>query len=455
MNVSETCVSEMLYFYGMEFYGREEELELLEAARDRSYQNSQMTVVMGRRRIGKTRLILEGLKGEKYLYFFVSKKSERLLCQDFLRQVKSVYDEEALGEVSQFQTVFQLVCRIAKRQQVNLIIDEFQEFFSINASIYSDLQRDWDLNKGIMQLNLILCGSVQSMMNRIFLDAGEPLFGRASGVLRIRPFGITTMKAILRDHYPAATAEDLLALFVLTGGVAQYIELFVERNALTKAAMINTIVNPQSLFIEEGKNVLIQDVGKDYQMYFSILSLIASGFTSRPKIESVLQKPIGGYLQRLEQIYGIIQRAKPVFSKSNSTDIRFYLADNFLRFWFRFIFKYQEMIEAKNYGAIKAIIERDYRTFAGLSLESFIRTKLKDSGNYTRVGNYWEKRNQNEIDVVAINELDRTAIIGEVKWQRNRVSLPKLELKAESLVRQHLRGYTIEYVAYGLEDIHL
>ncbi|MEM6770689.1 MAG: ATP-binding protein [Bacteroidota bacterium] len=437
----------------MKFYGRSEELRVLNEAKERSKANSQMIVVMGRRRIGKTRLILESLKKEDYLYFFVSKKEESLLCQDFLRQIKSVYGEEPLGKVDQFQTVFQFVCQIATWRQVNLVIDEFQDFTAVNTSIYGDMQRDWDLNKRAMQLNLVLCGSVMSMMNRIFLDAGEPLFGRASGILRLTPFSIDTMRTILVDNRPTATADDLLALYAITGGVAQYIELFVERNALTRVAMIETIVSPQSLFLEEGKNVLIQDLGKDYLVYFSILSLIASGFTSRPKLESVLQKPIGGYLQRLERVYGIIKRSTPVFSKENSTDIRFQLADNFLRFWFRFVFKYQEMIEARNYQAVRTIIERDYQTFAGLSLEALIREQLTLSGEYTKVGNYWERRNQNEIDVVAVNEIERTAIIGEVKWQRNRASIAKLELKAEQLVRRHLQKFSLQYVAFGMEDI--
>jgi len=325
----------------MRFYGREEELGVLQQSNARSKVSSQMTVVMGRRRIGKTRMILRSLEEEDHLYLFVSKKAERLLCQDFLRQIKTVYGEEPIGEVTQFQQVFQLICRIARRRHVNLVIDEFQEFFSINASIYSDLQRDWDLNKANMQLNLILCGSIQSMMNRIFLDGGEPLFGRASSILRVN------------------------------------------------------------------------------------------------------------------RIYGIIKRRQPAFSKANTTTIRFHLADHFLRFWFRFVFKYQEMVEARNLPALRRIVERDYKTFAGLALEDLLREQLREQQQFTQIGNYWERGNKNEIDIVASNELDRTALIAEVKWQRKRVNLAKLELKAEKLVRDSLKGYRVKYLALGLEDVEV
>ena len=439
----------------MRFYGREEELEVLQQSNARSKVSSQMTVVMGRRRIGKTRMILRSLEEEDHLYFFVSKKAERLLCQDFLRQIKTVYGEEPIGEVTQFQQVFQLICRIARRHHVNLVIDEFQEFFNINSSIYSDLQRDWDLNKAEMQLNLILCGSVQSMMNRIFLDGGEPLFGRASGILRMQPFSLATLRKIMADHQPGYEAADLLALYTVTGGVAQYVEWLVEAESLTRERIFDVVFSARSVFLNEGRNALIQDLGKEYMVYFSILSLIANGFTSRPQIESVLQTPVGGHISRLERIYGIIKRRQPAFSKANTTIIRFHLADHFLRFWFRFVFKYQEMVEARNLPALRRIVERDYKTFAGLALEDLLREQLREQQQFTQIGNYWERGNQNELDIVASNELDRTALIAEVKWQRKCVNLTKLELKAEKLVRNSLKGYRVEYLALGLEDVEV
>lgn len=437
----------------MKFYGREEELVVLSEAKKRSFNSSQMTVVIGRRRVGKTRLILHSLRQDEHLYFFVSKKAENLLCQDFVQQIKEVYGEEPIGEVTQFQQVFQFVCQLAKRQHVNLVIDEFQDFSIINPSVFSEIQRDWDLNKEEASLNLIFCGSVQSMMNRIFLDAREPLFGRASSILKVLPFNHATLKTILIDHSPEAVSEDFLALYTITGGIAKYVEHLVERQSLTFDKIIATVFDPQSFFLQEGRNALITDLGKDHAFYFSILSLIASGFTTRPKIESVLQKPIGGYMNRLERVYNIVERKKPIFSKENSTTIQFFIADNFLRFWFRFIFKYQNMIEAKNYQALIELVKRDYRGFAGLSLEQFFREQYIESGTFTRIGNYWERGNQNEIDLVAVNEIKRTAVIAEVKWQKKRVSIPRLELKAEKLIKNHLGGYDLSFIALGLEDI--
>ncbi|MEL7159221.1 MAG: ATP-binding protein [Bacteroidota bacterium] len=437
----------------MKFYGRSTELTALYQSYERSQRSSQMTVVTGRRRIGKTRLILRALEERDYLYLFVSKKAEKLLCQDFLRQIETVYGETPVGEVSTFPQVFDLLCRLASRQHINVVIDEFQEFSSVNASIYSDLQRDWDLQKQSMRMNLILCGSVQSMMDKIFLDAREPLFGRASSVLTVTPFRVSTLRQILADYSPGFTAEDLLALYTITGGVAQYVEWLMEDGAFTRQTMLDAVFRPRSVFLNEGRSALIQDLGKGYTIYFSILSLIAAGFTSRPQIESVLQLPVGGQIQRLERVYRILKRRRPIFSKENSTTIRFYLADNFFRFWFRFIFKFQDMIEANNLPAVRSIVDRDFRTFAGLSLEDLLREQLRESQRFTRIGNYWERNNQLEIDVVAVNELERTAVIGEVKWQRRRANVPKLEVKADKLIREHLKAYAVTFLPFGLEDV--
>ena len=147
----------------MNFYGRKDELALLHTTQIRAKQSSQFTVVIGRRRVGKTRLVLHSLDQADHLYFFVSKKAEKLLCQDFLRQVETTYHEVPDGEINRFAGVFQFVCRLARNRPINLFIDEFQELAGVNSSIFSEIQRDWDLNKDRMRLNLIVCGSVQSM----------------------------------------------------------------------------------------------------------------------------------------------------------------------------------------------------------------------------------------------------------------------------------------------------
>ena len=159
----------------MKFYNRELELAQLQQIERLSQQSAQMTFMIGRRRIGKTSLLLEAYKNSERLYFFVAKKNEALLCLEFIEEIKQKLQIPLFGELKTFKAVFGFLLEIAKTRQLTIIIDEFQEFNNVNASIFSDMQNLWDANKREAKINLLLCGSVYSMMTRIFENAKEPL----------------------------------------------------------------------------------------------------------------------------------------------------------------------------------------------------------------------------------------------------------------------------------------
>lgn len=441
-----------IYLYTMKFFGRERLLKTLVETRKLSEKMGRMTVVTGRRRIGKTRLILESMKGERFVYLFVTRKEERLLCSDFMRQIREVFDPSVYGEVIAFRDVFQLLIDISKQQHVNLVIDEFQEFARINATVFSEVQRIWDWNKDDIKMNLIFSGSVHSMMTKIFTNYREPLFGRANVRFLVGPFSVQTIKEVMQQFAPHYTAEDVYILYLITGGVPMYVEHFVDQRALTKEAMLDEVFHPQSFFLEEGRFLLIQEFGKEYTTYFSILSLIAAGKTSRPEIESVLQKPTGGYLTRLEQEYQLIKRRRPMFTKPGTQNIRYLIEDNFLRFWFRFVFRYEDLIESQNFSRLRSLVERDLSTYGGHILEKMIRQQLAETQQFSAIGQYWQRNGENEIDVIALNDLDHTAIVGEVKLQAGKVDLGKLRRKAEA-IEKHLSDYTVDYRGFSLDDV--
>lgn len=124
----------------MKFYNRESELQILPFIESASRQGSKMSMIIGRRRIGKTRLILESLREVPYLYLFVARKEEKLLCEEFSNQIKETLGINIYGEISRFKDIFALLMDYSERQPLSLIIDEFQEFGRINNSIYSDMQ---------------------------------------------------------------------------------------------------------------------------------------------------------------------------------------------------------------------------------------------------------------------------------------------------------------------------
>ena len=211
----------------MKFYDRTQELELLWDINKQSRNTACFTVMVGRRRIGKTSLLLESMKGEKFLYLFVSRKSEVLLCEQFQQEIKDSLELEIFGNVTEFRILFEQLMIYATQTHFTLIIDEFQEFDNINSSIFSDIQNIWDRYKEQAKINFIACGSIYSMMKKIFENNKEPLFGRLTSKIILKPFSVSTIKEILKDYNPKYTPEDLLAFYLITGGVAKYVALLM------------------------------------------------------------------------------------------------------------------------------------------------------------------------------------------------------------------------------------
>lgn len=434
----------------MKFYNREKEILNLKSIEEASKESSKMTVVVGRRRIGKTTLIKKAYRDRVYL--FVSKKNEALLCDEFVTIIQNTLGVKVYGEIKTFKALFEYLMELSRTRHFTLVIDEFQEFLHINNTIYADMQKLWDSYKESTKINLVLSGSIYSLMKKIFEDKKEPLFGRANNKIHLKPFSVKTLKEILEEHHPSYSADDLLSFYMLTGGVAKYVEIFVDNGAFTLETQLALIFKEYSLFLEEGKNLLIEEFGKEYTTYFSILSLIASSKTSRSELESILDKNIGGYLDRLENEYTIIKKVKPIFAKEGSRTLKYEIIDNFFNFWFRFIYKYRSAIEIENYDYVQEIVLRDYSTYSGRFLEKYFVEQLKLSYNYSDIGSYWERGNQNEIDIIAVNEEKKTMLIAEVKRNSQKIDLKTLEKKASKLMAKY-KKYDYKFQGYSLDDM--
>jgi len=439
----------------MRFYNRIRELKKLRQMERDAQSSSKMTVLVGRRRIGKTKLVKEAFAEKVYL--FISRKSEALLCEEFIGVIEASLQKKVLGTFTSFPMLFEYLMELSITTPFTLVIDEFQELSRVNPSIYSELQRVWDEYKDRGRLNLVVSGSIYSLMKRIFEDQREPLFGRADCTLHLKPFDVLTLKEILVEEQglegpEALNSDDLLSLYMITGGVAKYVELLIDAKAFTREAQLSLVFEEFSPFIEEGKNLLIEELGKEHTMYFSILSLIASSKTSRPEIESILGRTVGGYLDRLEVDYSLIKRVRPILSKPHSRTIKYQISDNFLNFWFRFIDKHKSAIELENYEYVRRIVDREYATYSGRVLERYFHELFKLSASYSELGSYWERGNQNEIDLVAVNDEERLVVIVEVKRQATRINLSSLETKAQRLLAR-FKGYEVRYEGRSLGDM--
>lgn len=438
----------------MKFYDREKEIGRLREIRARSATAAQFTVVTGRRRIGKTSLVRKALGDGPMLYFFVGRKSEPELCEGYQDEIRRALGDVVLGRARRFGELFEELMKLSKRKPFTLFLDEFQEFLRVNPSVFGDIQRAWDLHHDESRINLVAGGSVNSLMNRIFKDRKEPLYGRQTAALAVRPFETATLRNILADHAPARTSDDLLALWAFTGGVAKYVELLVDADALTRDAMIGELTREDSFFLVEGRAALVDEFGKDYGTYFSILSAIAQGRTTRSEIADALGRDPGGHLARLEKDYGLVMRRHPLFAAPGEKNVRFALDDEFFRFWFHFVHRHAYLLEIRGNDRLRDIVRRDWPVFSGLALERWHRAVLVESGRFTRIGSWWDRRGENEIDLIAADDVSKTATFYEVKRDRRRHNAALLIRKRDAFLRAtgKFRGWTLSCEELGLPE---
>ena len=439
----------------MRFFGRKDEIAELQNIHKLSLQTARFTIVTGRRRSGKTSLLIKAYENiNDMLYFFVARKSEEELCKDFLNEITEKLQIPILGEVTRFADIFKYLMQVSKTRPLTLVIDEFQDFKRVNPSVFSDMQKIWDLNKQDARINLVVCGSVYSLMNIIFKNNKEPLYGRQTGEIKVTPFPPSVIKEILGTYNPHYTPEDLLALYTYTGGVAEYVEMMIDAGATEKELMTEKFIGKNSYFIYEGKNMLIEEFGKDYSRYFEILQLIASGYTTRSEIEDIMKVEISGYLTKLENDYNLISRNMPMFQKTNR-NIHYQIEDNFLRVWFRYIYKYGYMLEVGANKKLKIIMDRDYTTYTGKVLEKYFTAKLIESELFTHISSWWDRKGENEIDIIAADEIENKVIFYEVKRQAKDVNIGIVKDKAEHFFQTtgKFNRYDIEYKGLSMEDM--
>ena len=439
----------------MKFFDRKEEITELRRIREKARENAQFTVITGRRRVGKTELVKHAFEDEAYLYFYVSKKAQPDLCESFRQIVEKTLGITVPGRIDRFQQLFRFVLELSVTRPLTLFIDEFQDFLKIDASIVNDIAGDWDEFHGRAKINLVVCGSINRLMGEIFEDREAPLYGRNTASFTIEPFRVSVLKEIMSFHHPAYKPDDLLALWSFTGGVARHVALLMDDKAYTAKKMVASMIRLGSTFLDEGKTLLVEEFGKEYGNYFTILSSIASGKTTRSEIEQAIGGSAGGYLTKLEDAYALIAKRQPLFEKSANKNCIYKLNDNFLTFWFRFVYKHNYLVELKMFDELRELILRDYSVFSGLMLEGYFKARFADERRYTRMGAWWDRKGENEIDLVCEDEIGNRLDFYEIKRDASRIALGKLKGKTEAFFCKNpqLRARKVSFKGLSLEDM--
>ena len=435
----------------MKFFGRKDEIAELRKSRKLSHRFAQFTVITGRRRVGKTELIKEALRDgtDDFVYLLITRQTEKTMCSDLQKSVVEAIGHRLVihGECSRLSELVAEIFKAAEEKPLTLVIDELQEMDRINPSFFGALQGLWDEHHNTAKINLVVSGSVNRLMNKIFFTYGEPLYGRNTGHLTVKPFSVSLLKEIFANFCPKYSNEDLLALWALTGGVARYVELLMTSGAYKRDDMIDAVFGHLTAFVEEGKIVLIEEFGNEYATYFSILSSIASGHTKFSEIGNDLGLEIGTYMANLNERYELISRTLPLFAKNGGKNSAYHIEDCFFRFWFRFVFKYQSLISLGRWQQLREIVRREFPAFTGYALERYFHWKIANESACTAMGSWWDRKGENEIDLVCEDEFAGTIDFYEVKVDPARFDKAALLRKVEAFFEKHPEKRSMRYAA--------
>lgn len=431
----------------MTFIGRQQELRALE----RAYEgpDSAFVPLYGRRRVGKSELILHFLKDHPGIYFLGKQAPAAMQIQEFLGEAATILDEPLLADLateSWGAALDAVVSRWRSDRKLVLALDEFQWMVGASPELPSLLQERWDRSwRRAGNVLLILCGSYIGFMEREVLGKKSPLFGRRTAQILLRPFGYREAA----EFHPRYSRIDQARAYFLCGGIPLYLKRFSDSRSIEANIAAEFLDEYAPLYREA--DFLLREELREITVYHAILTTIATGHTTLQAIAKQSgqdARNLSYYLQQLMEL-GYVERCYPLTGGPPSArSVRYELSDPLLRFWFRFVFPSTSYIRHMgSTQALRDLIRPHLDAYFGLCFERFCREALPFL--YARegvtaafeVGQYWSKDAQ--IDVVGLRE-DGWTDLGECKWGTVRSPAP-LERELDQKVRAYPnpRGATV------------
>lgn len=440
----------------MKFIGRQRELEALETE---YRKEGGFAVLYGRRRVGKTTLIKEFIKDKPAFYFLATEEVETQSMKRLAGVVARVTQNPMLQRVafSDWLDLFRLIAEYRPEQKKVLVIDEFPYLVKSNQAFPSILQNAWDEILKDSNVMLILCGSLIGMMQKHALSYDSPLYGRRTAQIRLAPLPFTDVYAAQGLAFEKAVEQ-----YAITGGVPKYLEFFNEQDDLLK--QVESVVLSKNGFLYEEPNFLLKDEVMSAVNYFSIIRVMAEGSHKLGKIAGAMGIETSGltpYLSTLSDL-GFIVKETPVTEKNPEKSRKglYFISDNFVRFWFRYVYPYKGELELDNTQLVLDEIRKDFtQKFVAFAYEDICRAifaKLcRDQSipfTPSRIGSYWlnDLDSDTEIDVMAVDCQNRQVFAGECKFHVKPVDAAVFftlrdKVQASSEIQSAFRGYRFLY----------
>lgn len=443
------------------FVDREEELETLQNEYKRD--GSALVVLYGRRRVGKTTLISEFIKDKKALFFLASEESEAQNRNAFREKTAEFLGSDLLrsADVKNWDVLFKAIMDADFPQKPVIVLDEFQYLGKADPAFPSIFQRIWEeilKNKPVM---VILCGSLISMMESQTLAYGSPLYGRRTAQIRLKqiPF------AYYHEFFPGKSRKELIEMYAITGGVPKYIELFSESGDIYGA--IQKCVLNRSGYLYDEPHFLLQQEVSEVGSYFSIIRAIAAGNTKLSAISALLEVKATNLTKYLKTLIDldILEREVPVTEENPERSKKglYKIKDNYLRFWFAFIYPNMSFIESGHSAIVLEKIKKSLvRNHIAFVYEDVCRERMWELNGegawpfyFAKLGRWWDAKD--EIDIAALDPEGKNLILGECKYWTEPVGasvLKGLEAKSDSVAweREKRKTWYVLFSASGFTE---
>ena len=403
------------------FVDRERELDALN--RQYAADGASFVVIYGRRRVGKTTLIRAFIKDKKALYF-LAREERNALCMQRFAEALAEYtglDHVKNATYDRWDTLFEIFLKHPTQEKKILIIDELPYIAAENAAFPSNLQWVWDEWFQHENVMLILCGSLIHMMEKYTLNYSSPLYGRRTGQLKMKQIDFLHYD----KFYEPMPYRDLIERYAVTGGVPRYIELFGgNENIFEKIDRL--MLSNDGLLFEEPESLLRREV-EEIGSYFSIIKSIAAGHHKPGKICADIgmkQTSLPKYMKTLMDL-DILERETPVTEKNpeKSKMSLYQIKDNFLRFWFRFVYPERGRLELGQSDYVLSKIKANFidnhvaHIYEYVCRSELWRLAFADALRFNTIGRWWNSKE--EIDIVAFDSTGDDIIFAECKYQNH------------------------------------
>ena len=463
------------------FIGRERELASLKEFYDRD--GIGMTVIYGRRRIGKSTLIAEFVKNKKTIFYTATKVGKTRNLELFSRQAINLF-MPGVENISFHTTeaVFDFIDKSIGSDKIVLVIDELPYWAERDEALLSIMQKYIDTVWNDKNLKIILCGSALSFMEKKVLSEKSPLFGRRDSQIRLEAFNYLDAAKFVPDY----SCEDKAICYGITGGVARYLSMIDPSKSIDEN-IVKLFFRTDGYLYDETRNLLTQEF-TDIAIVNNIIEQIASGENTLNTIAGKIGEKEPTVLYSLDKLInvGLVEKKKCITDEKNKKKTQYVLKDYMFKFWYEFIPKATSVIEMGQgelyyQKAVKPVLH----SFMGAVFEDICRyytLKQGITGEYgcflTSVGSWWGTENitdendniraqSADIDVVAISEIDKKAVIGECKFKNEKIDkgiyetlirrgkLIAAKYKVSKYIFFSLSGYTDWFKDLKDEDVLL